>query len=359
MKILQVIDGLGFGGAEKLVVDTVPELVERGYTVDVLLLDSTVTPFYEELQSKQCTSIFALGRGFYNPLYLFKIIPYLRKYDVVHVHLFPAQYFVAAAKWISRAPTKLIFTEHNTVNKRLMNPKFRGLERMIYSQYDRVLCITESVRSVLMDKLDLPEKKLKVVENGIDFDLFSSAEGLDRRLFGFSDNDRLLIQVAGFREQKDQDTVIRAMALLPANYHLLLVGDGLRRTELTALAKASEVDSRVHFLGVRQDVPQLMKMCDYAVMSSHWEGFGLSAVEAMASGLPVVVSNVEGLAQVVGDGGVLFEKGNVQQLVDKILLMSDKEIACGLIEKAVKRAKAYDRSAMMDKLINQYQTILR
>ncbi|MCH5719945.1 glycosyltransferase [Niabella hibiscisoli] len=70
-------------------------------------------------------------------------------------------------------------------------------------------------------------------------------------------------------------------------------------------------------MGQRGDVYQLIKMCDLAILSSHWEGFGLSAVEAMACGVPLIASNVSGLSQVVADGGLTFEKGNEKDLVKK------------------------------------------
>ena len=87
MRILQVITSLHIGGAEKLIVDMVPLYQELGYQVDVLLFDGTETPFKRQLRAKGVT-IYELGKGgsVYNPLYIFKLIPFLRKYDIVHTH---------------------------------------------------------------------------------------------------------------------------------------------------------------------------------------------------------------------------------------------------------------------------------
>ena len=96
MRILQVITSLHIGGAEKLIVDMVPLYQELGYQVDVLLFDGTETPFKRQLRAKGVT-IYELGKGgsVYNPLYIFKLIPFLRKYDIVHTHNTACQLFAA------------------------------------------------------------------------------------------------------------------------------------------------------------------------------------------------------------------------------------------------------------------------
>ncbi len=169
----------------------------------------------------------------------------------------------------------------------------------------------------------IEDKKLIVVQNGININNIKVSSVADRKLLGFSRKDKLLIMVAGFRLQKDQDTVIKTLKELPDEYKLLLVGDGERRVILENLINELNLKDRVILLGVRSDVYSLLKMCDIAILSSHWEGFGLAAAEAMACGIPALASNVDGLAQVVENGGVLFEKGNVEDLKSKILKLND------------------------------------
>ncbi|WP_082021825.1 glycosyltransferase family 4 protein [Sphingobacterium sp. T2] len=104
-------------------------------------------------------------------------------------------------------------------------------------------------------------------------------------------------------------------------YYLLLVGDGVRKNELVKLVNENNLGNRVHFLGVRNDVNSILKSVDYVVVSSHWEGFGLAAVEGMAAQKPVLASNVKGLGEVVNGAGILFEKGNEQSLAENILTL--------------------------------------
>lgn len=359
MKVLQIIDSLGTGGAEKLIVETVPQMVEHGLIVDVLLLNGKRTSFYENLEKSKTCNIYSLGKSFYNPLYIFKIISYLKNYDIVHVHLFPAQYFAIFAKILSWSNVKLVFTEHSTDNKRINNSKLKRIEQWIYSHYHKIVCITDEVKNSLKTKLDLPDDKLIIVNNGINLREIEKSKTIDRNKYGFTATDKILIMVAAFRAEKDQDTVIKAMAKLPSYYKLILVGDGIRRDELQNLVNSLGVEKTVHFLGFQSDVLSLIKMSDVAILSSHWEGFGLAALECMACGIPTIASNVPGLADIVRGGGILFEKTNVAGLQKQILSLENDLTYRSTKEKGVLKAKQYDISIMIDKLIDLYYSICK
>ncbi|MGV0936468.1 glycosyltransferase [Empedobacter falsenii] len=354
MRVLQVIDSLSIGGAEKLIVETVPLLVTKGYKVDVVLLNGKKTHLYKDLEALNCCTIFTLGTSFYNPIYIIKLIPFFYKYDVVHVHLFPAQYFAAIARLFCFKKVKLFFTEHNTSNRRLENKRLRVIENLIYACYDKIICITNEVKIALKEKLNLNDDKLLVIENGVNINNVNTSIKYNRELFNFSLKDKILIMVAGFREQKDQDTIIKALKFLPEDYKLLLVGDGARRPILEDLVVTLQLQDRVTFLGIRNDVYALMKMCDIAILSSHWEGFGLVAVEAMASGIPLIASNVKGLAQVVEGGGLLFEPSNVEDLISKISELNDSNLYQQTINNCLEKSKQYDINIMIDNLLNLY-----
>jgi hypothetical protein len=100
MRIVHIINSLESGGAEKLVLDTLPFTI-KGELVDLLVLNGVDYPFMKALKASACCSIFSLRfRSRYNPIHIFKIT-LLKNYDVAHVHLFPAQYWVVLAKLVS------------------------------------------------------------------------------------------------------------------------------------------------------------------------------------------------------------------------------------------------------------------
>jgi hypothetical protein len=121
MKIVHIINSLASGGAEKLLLDTLPIYREKGIEVDLLVLNGASSPFMQVLKETGC-SIYSLGlKSVYNPIQIFKLIPFLKKYDIAQVHLFPSQYWVVLAKILSFSKIKLILTEHNSTNPRLEN----------------------------------------------------------------------------------------------------------------------------------------------------------------------------------------------------------------------------------------------
>ena len=110
MKILQIITSLRIGGAEKLITDMVPLLIKEGHIVDVMLFDGIETSFKQQLLS-QNINIISLGINtfVYNPLLIFKLIPIIKQYDIVHTHNTACQYFVAiASKFLNHKKIKLL-----------------------------------------------------------------------------------------------------------------------------------------------------------------------------------------------------------------------------------------------------------
>lgn len=166
-----------------------------------------------------------------------------------------------------------------------------------------------------------------------------------------------IVQIAGFRLQKDQDTLIRSLALLPENYEVYFVGDGERRKECELLTTSLNLSSRIHFLGICDNIPQILKEMDILVMSSHWEGFGLAAVEGMAAGKPVIASDVDGLCEVVKGYGVLFPAGDAQALAKEISYIGEnRELYQCVAKRCFQRASDFDISKMVESYAKIYNS---
>lgn len=362
MKVLQIINSLATGGAEKLLLDTLPLYRKAGIEMDVLLLWDNDAPFTLTLKELKCCNIIILNQSNnYNNIYsvynVFKLRKYLKAYDVVHAHLFPSLYFVRlSAVGLS---TKLVFTEHNTNNRRINNKKYRFIEQFIYKGYNKIVCISEEIRSLYATYLNMPAK-LVVIENGVDLHYINKATPYSKSSIAKSvkENDILLLQVSGFRPQKDQDTLLRSLTFLPENYKVVLVGDGKRKTNLLALMHSLGLQDRLLFLGLRMDVASLLKTVDLVVLSSHYEGLSLASVEGMASGKPFLASKVPGLKEIVCGAGVLFEQGNAQELAVKIKeLTANPELYNQVAKACQERAKKYDIQVMVDKHIQLYREV--
>ncbi|MES2908404.1 MAG: glycosyltransferase [Pseudomonadota bacterium] len=361
MKVLRVINSLAIGGAETSIANNVPIHKANGIDMDVLLLDGTRTRFLDELQ-QHGVKVSWLGRGInlYNPLLVLKLLPIFRDYDLIHVHLFPALYWVAFAKLLSRSKAKLVYTEHSTHNRRRDRFAFRLLDRLVYSQYTAIIAISDATKLALDEQVGMPGKSV-VIPNGVQIaNLRRSSATLPNSLATKIRGRKVLVQIAGFRPVKDQDTTIRALTELPEDYVVIFVGDGERRMICEDLAVELGVDNRVFFAGLQGDVAPFINCADLVVISSHWEGFGRAAVEGMALGKPVVASNVSGLSGVVGGAGRLFDVGNYKGLAKMTLELMDDQVAYAeASENSRARAEEYDVSFMIKGYERVYTSILK
>lgn len=360
MKILHVINCLETGGAEKLLLDTIPLYNKRGIQTDLLLLNGEDFPFLKALKSMNCCTIYSIGSKAYNPLHIFRIMPFLRKYDIAHVHLFPSQYWIVLAKIFSFSKIKLVVTEHSTTNPRINNFVLSIVDRFIYKFYNKVVCISDEVYQIRKKHLRNPKSQLVVIQNGVKLHNIYNAKPYERKIISESIDyqDILLIQIASFNKHKDPETVIKAMQYLPENYKLIFVGNGPFRENCENLAKELNVVNNVYFLGSRTYVPQLLKAADISILSSKGEGLSLTAIESMASGKPFIASNVSGMSIVEG-AGILFEKGNAEELAFYVKkLGEDKEYYKSIVNSCQTRAKEFDIEFMIDKHVLLYQEIL-
>lgn len=338
-----------------------PVYESQGIEVDVLSICNKTTPFRMALQKSIKGQVMGLTRrSVYNPFLTLSILPFLKKYDLIHVHLFPALYWVVMAKWLARSKTPVVYTEHSTHNKRRNFKIFKSIESFIYSKLSFIGCISEGTLSNLQIHLGNNKIRKEVIKNGIQIDSFNpnSFKSLDYDFFG--EDDVVLIQVSTFGRQKDQQTLIRAMLILPANVKLLLVGDGVLKVACENLVKQLKLEDRIVFLGNRYDIPGLINYADIVVQSSNWEGFGLTTVEGMAAGKPIIASNVEGIREIVEGYGLLFRKNDPQDLAEKIQsLIRNKDYFKQIASSCFQRSKEYDIKMMVIKYIAVYNELLR
>lgn len=354
MKILQIINNLTSGGAEKLLKDLCLELKYDRYKCDILLLFDIDNVYVNELK-KNNISVTVLGRCRYSILYFFKIRSFIKKgkYDVIHTHLFPTQYYVPLSLIGLHKRFKLVTTEHSTYNKRRKVWFLRKFEKRIYTMYDSIICVSDE-SAIQLSKHIQNKDKIVVIPNGVPLKKIYNARPSNDPLF---DKGKIYLIVIGrFVQEKQQETVIKALPELDKNIHLVLVGEGKLKDKNIALSKTLEVSDRIHFLGYRPDVPSLLKSSDIVVIPSAWEGFGLVAVEGMAAGKPVIASSVKGLKEIVENTGLLFQPGNSKDLAMKInKLISDTELYNEIVMKSKDVVKKYDVKQMVRKYLRVYE----
>lgn len=361
MRILQVITSLDMGGAETLVVNLIPRLQALGHTADLCVFDGTETPLTQRLRKESPKiKIYALGKGVYNPLYIFKLTKIMKSYDIVHTHNSSPQLFVAIASLFCRV--KLVSTEHNTSNRKRNWKWYRPIESWMYGRYNHIICISKIAEEKLREymggewlvELSNRYKSITTVNNGIDVNAISEAVPC-KELLGLKENRKSILMVAGFRKQKNQDTIIRALTLLDKEkYEIWFAGIGERMEEVKQLALSLGVRKRVRFLGLRTDIPNVLRAADVIVMSSHWEGLSLSNVEGMSAHKPFIASDVNGLKEVTKGYGILFPHEDAKALAEEInRLASDEAYYNEIAERCYNRALEFD----IQRMTNGYETV--
>ena len=245
-----------------------------------------------------------------------------RRTEVIHAHQYTPFFYAALAKPRIRPTPALILTEHGRHYPDVVGPPRRAVNRLVLDRLAdgvnaccafsaRALCRTDGFRG----------NRIRVIENGIDFARYGPANdraALRERL-GLDPHRNVLIHVARHHPVKDQPTLLRGFAMAAddlTHLDLVLVGDGPQRAELTELARTLNVAGRVKFVGIQSNVADWLRAADAFALTSVSEAASLTLLEAMATGLPVIVSAVGGNGEIVRDGveGLHFARGDTVAL---------------------------------------------
>ena len=360
MKVLHVINSLEVGGAERLLTVLLPELKKQGVDVELLLLNKGNEALYDTIE-REGVPIHCLNVGkLRNPLITLKLIPFFRQgYDIIHAHLFPTQYWITLAKLLSnKSQTKLVFTEHNTTNTRISSKVYSMLDKWFYKGLDHLVCITDEIKNIYLAYQKQLEGHISIIHNGVPIEAIKNSLPIENEHLPVESQDRILLQVSGFRLQKQQETLVESLKYLPRDFKVLFAGDGERKQEIEELAEIMGLKERVYFLGVRNDVYALQKSVDYIVLSTHYEGLSLACIEGMASGKPFLASDVKGVHNLVEGAGILFQEGNAKELAKEIMrLEEDPAYKEQTIRNCQERASRYSISECARKHKELYQDL--
>lgn len=350
--ILQVINSLNTGGAEKFVVEITTQFKKTGHLVEVLTFERKDTPFAKELKQQGIPIRYTASEKYLSPLNLFTFVSIIfsNKYKVIHAHLTYAQLWLSIASLLNFGRKRLFTTEHSAQNNRRASKLLRVVDKFIFSRFDKVISISSSVEQQLMAWVK-PRKRdnYVVIPNCVNIDNLNKALATSRLEFGIDSNAKVVTMVGRMNTPKDQPTVIKAVESLPNEYVCLLVGDG---PTLCSVKQTVNQKGRTIFTGARSDVASLIKMSDIYVQSSLWEGMPTTILEAMACGCVVLGSNVDGVRDILPDEQ-LFEQGNYQQLASMIEQMTT-EHKNAMIEKQNQFVKSYSVENITNKILSLY-----
>lgn len=344
-RIVCVINSLAVGGAQRLLVDDVNELFRRGYDVHLVTLEpsrgASLAPLLKIPRSAQHEFSF---KGSRDVSALFALLRFFKKEkpDLVITHLWLANNVGrAAARW---AGVRSIIAFEHSVYDGVKSEKQFFIDRVMQCA-GGVVAISEAVKQSLV-RHGIYERRIQVVPNGIDTQAYENPVCGPDPLF-FESPGFMFTFVGRFIPAKAVDLLIEAFARLEKGT-LCLAGDGPLRPALEALVKEKGIESRVRFLGVRDDIPCILKQAGCLVLPSRREGFGLVLLEAMAAGVPVIATSFDAAREIVENG----KTGLIVPQEDAVLLSEAmKKIAenASLRKEIIERGKMRARDFSIEK----------
>ncbi len=308
MKIILMSTGLGMGGAERQVCDLADQFASMGH--EVMLISLTGETVNKPTQPS--IKLVALGMcktplGFLSAYWKTRQLISSYKPDVLHSHMVHANIFARLLRLAAEIP-RLICTAHNTNE----GGRLRMLAyRLTDSLADFSTNVSQDAVQAFLKKGACKPGRMIAMHNGIDTHRFHFDEGArkgKRAELGLNDHTPLLLAVGRLTEAKDYANMLQAFSLidnLAVQPRLAIVGVGELRSQLEEEAERLGVAARVHFLGLRRDIPELMSAADLYVMSSAWEGLPLVIGEAMACENPVVATDAGGCSELLDNIGTV------------------------------------------------------
>lgn len=365
-RVLWLTKGLGRGGAEQLLTTSARHVDPARFRVEVAYLlphkDALVATLRRDGVAVHCLD----QRSPLDLRWVGRLRRLVREHDVelVHTHMpLPAAGARLGLGGHGRRPA-LVHTEHN-VWQRYRKATYWA-NALTYDRNDAVLAVSQAVADSIDPRRTGP-RPVEVLHHGIDFDAMRrgpAARAEARALLGLAPEAFVVGTVANMTPKKDQDSLLRAFAVLRSRLPsavLVLVGTGPLLEHLQGQARALGVGGSTRFLGLRDDVEVLLPAFDAFALSSLHEGLSIALVEAMASGVPAACTRVGGVPEVLTDGvdGLLVPPSDPAALGDALLRLADDPVLHSRLAAAgLDRARAFDIGRATLRIEDVYDEVL-
>lgn len=363
IRILHIVEALGVGGG---VEHGLANLIER---MDPLRFEHVVCavfrlgPLLDRYPAERVRVVCLNQNGRIQVGALARIIREVKP-SIVHSRNWGTLEAVIAGRWVRSC--SVIHSEHGVeVNPEAEPPRRVWLRRMGFELAHRVFSVSYQLRDTLASRTGFSPRKIAVIHNGVEADKFAPNSAGSRERFrresGIGEEEFCIGCVGRLNRIKDYPTILSAARLFARScdsWRLLIAGGG---PELTALQETVALDSclqkRVRFLGPVQleRVPEFLHALDAYVLPSLWEGISNSLLEAMAAGLPVVVTDIGGNPEVVvgGESGLLFPVADCGRLAEQLtLLYRQPDVRNRLGKQAIKRIH---QEFSLDSMVRNYE----
>jgi L-malate glycosyltransferase len=356
MKVLHIIDSLGLGGAQTVVKGILEYQQENK---DIFLYALRKREITTEIKHANVKIFESAKKYSLEPLFELKKLVQKEKIDILHCHLFRSNVFGWLLKIIWFPKIRLIFHEHGEIFQNHI--LYNLFVRLSKKNVDKFIAVSRTTKEELVKKVGILESKINVLSNFVDLEKFSRGNitwniQKERERLGINKEEFVIGFVGRLAKVKGCEYLIKSLPYLDFKYKVLISGDGPERITLEKLAGSLKVSSNIIFLGYRKDIVFVYSLLDVLVVPSLCESFGLSVVESQAMGIPVIVSNVDGLNEIVNDqkNGLIFKVKDHGDLAEKITILKNNYLKK---ESIVKNAYIDVRKYSLDNYLNNLNKI--
>jgi glycosyltransferase involved in cell wall biosynthesis len=360
IRVLHIIDHLGYGGAPIAVKNIAEKINNEHFETFVCALRTNplAIPIKVMLTS--------LTYRKYNPCAFWAIAKLCKEYriDIIHAHLQKSIISSLVASLLCNS--KIAIHEHGAIFRGGTGFIYRLLLRLLRSKAAVVIANSQATKVALKQTARFPEESVKIINNFIDVARFDKSvydrEQTQQRL-GI-DKDKIAVGFVGRLDYcKGVDLMLDAAAQLHKEYdkyHFVVVGDGREKKRLLRQSCQSGLEEKVTFTGICENPAELMRAFDIGLIPSRREAFGITAVEFMRMGVPVIASPVGGLVELVQDGktGIVLDRLKTDRIAEAIKRLGENEqLRDELAANAQAFSNKFDGNEQLRQLEDIYMTL--
>jgi len=380
IRVLHIITRMIPGGADDNTLQTVLGLDKDCYMVDLIVGGQSDELMLRRVEFCRVIIIPELVRNPspYNDLRAFiKIYRLIRheKYHIVHTHTAKAGILGRLAAWLMHSPI-IVHTLHGATFHRAISSReaalYRILERLAARITDKLVSVGDDLRRIYLSaRVGRPEQYV-TIRSGFEISRFRLSDAelalrrrKIRRELGISENAWIIGSASRLEPRKGQFYFLQAAKRLLSDYPelvFIIAGDGPSAKELRTLAQSLRIADKVHFLGHRKDIEDVMSAMDVFVLSSLWEGLPQVLVQAAALGRPIVSFDAEGAKEIVhgGENGFVVPRGDENALTESLAYLTanpKRAKQMGLLGRRF-IGEEYDKEIMVRRIDKLYRELL-
>jgi glycosyltransferase involved in cell wall biosynthesis len=365
-RLLHIIDHLGPGGAQEALLNLVKFADRSRFELEVAAMHGLGV--YWELLRQEGVPVHSLSPHKLVPLYLPNLASLLQRgrFDLVHCHLIAANLIAKPLAYLCRVPVLFNHDQCNDVF-RYRNKGRLWLDRLTNRFTDQIIAVSQSTREFLLEWEKIPPQKVALIYNAVDLERFYPGSPEQRRecrrQFGFPESARVILGAGRLTAQKNFPGFLRAAASLSRSrpeVRFVIAGEGPDRASLEKLANGLGLGDRVQFPGFVTRMRELYLASDVLFFPSFFEGTPMTVLEAMASGLPIVASEIDGTAEVLTHGvdALLAQPEQTQVFIEHLTtVLQDQPLARRLAAAALAQVRdKYGAPAMVREVEALYIT---